>query len=75
MLHISNKIGLLQQVSNYMSQMKLKRDLIGTANVYNSDQSGFNLKIHPGRTLASKDSLKVERLAQSLNSLTHSYTI
>lgn len=49
--------------------------MIGEDNVYNSDQSGFNLETHAGRTLAVKGSLKVECLAQSLNSLTHSYTI
>lgn len=58
-----------------MCQVKLEIGLLGTANVHNSDQSGFNLETHTGRTLASKGSLKVECLAQSLNSLTHSYTI
>jgi len=55
--------------------VKLELGLLGTTNVYNSDQSGFNLETHAGRTLTSKDCLKVECLAQSLNSLTHSYTI
>lgn len=73
--HILNKAELLEQSSNYVSQVKLEIGLLGTANVYNSDQSGFNLETHAGRTLASKGSLKVECLAQSLNSLTHSYTI
>jgi len=49
--------------------------LVGEDNVYNSDQSGFNLETHASRMLALKGSLKVECLAQSLNSLTHSYTI
>jgi len=31
--------------------------------------------MHAGRTLALKGTLKVESLAQSVNSLTHSYTI
>lgn len=73
--HISNKAEILQAASNYVSQVKSEMGLLGTANVYNSDQSGFNLESHAGRTLALKGSQKIECLAQSLNSLTHSYTI
>lgn len=49
--------------------------MIGPNNIYNSDQSGFNLEMHAGRTLAYMGTLKVESLAQSVNSLTHNYTI
>jgi len=58
-----------------MEKIKSKITLIGEDNVYNSDQSGFNLEMHVGRTLSFKGTLKVEILAQSSNSLTHSYTI
>jgi len=56
-----------------VSQVKLELGLLGTTNVYNSDESGFNLETYAGRTLTSKGCLKVGCLAQSLNSLTHSY--
>lgn len=44
-------------------------------NVYNSDQSGFQLEIHSARTLAEKGSNKVECVVQSVSATTHSYTI
>lgn len=72
---ISSKEKLLQASSEFVSKVKSEIMLVGEDNVYNSDQSGFNLETHAGRTLALKGSLKVECLAQSLNSLTHSYTI
>lgn len=45
------------------------------ANIYNSDQSGFNLEIHSGCTLETKGVKRVEAICQSLSSITHSYTI
>lgn len=48
---------------------------IGLKNVYNSDQSGFQLEMHSGRTLAVEGESKVECLVQSVSSTTHSYTI
>lgn len=47
----------------------------GSEHTYNSDQSGFNLEIRSGRTLAPIGVKHVEVVAQSLASLTHSYTI
>ncbi|CAK9825615.1 hypothetical protein ANTRET_LOCUS3585 [Anthophora retusa] len=44
-------------------------------NVYNSDQSGFNLELHSGRTLAEEGIKIVEGGVQSVSSTTHSYTI
>ncbi|KYN09510.1 hypothetical protein ALC57_18378 [Trachymyrmex cornetzi] len=49
--------------------------IVGENNVWNSDQSGFNLEMYIGRTLSFKGELKVEALTQSINSMTHSYTI
>ena len=48
---------------------------IGAANTYNSDQSGFNLELHSGRTLTTKGSKKVTAIAQSINATTHCYAI
>ena len=53
--------------------MEMKR--IGAQNTYNSDQSGFNLEVHSGRTLASVGSKKVVSVVQSVHATTHSYTI
>lgn len=47
----------------------------GPENIYNSDQSGFQLEIHSGRTLTYEGTKKVECSAQSISSTTHSYTI
>lgn len=44
-------------------------------NIFNSDQSGFNLEIHSGRSLDIKGTKQVYAVAQSLSSLSHSYTI
>ncbi|KYN02134.1 hypothetical protein ALC62_07055, partial [Cyphomyrmex costatus] len=49
--------------------------LIGAENVFNSDQSSFNLEMHTGRTLSFKGQKKIGTLTQSTNSMTHSYTI
>jgi len=66
---------LLQSSSDYVSKVRSEIKNIEVENVYNSYQSGFNLESHAGRTLSFRGTLKVESLAQSLNSLTHSYTI
>ena len=47
----------------------------GPENVHNSGESGFQLEIHSGRSLASEGPKKVECVVQSVSSKTHSYTI
>ncbi|EFN77720.1 hypothetical protein EAI_08664, partial [Harpegnathos saltator] len=47
----------------------------GLKNIYNSDQSRFQLEFHTGRILARKGTKKVQTVVQSLSSTTHSYTI
>lgn len=47
----------------------------GLENIYNSDESGFQLEMHSGRTLATAGTKKVECVVKSLSSTTHSYTI
>ena len=44
-------------------------------NVYDSGESGFQLEIHSGRSLACGGQKKVECVVQSVSSTTHSYTI
>lgn len=48
---------------------------VAWANVYNTDQSGFQLEIHSGRTLAPEGEKQIECTVQSVSSMTHSYTI
>jgi len=72
---LSNAAELSEAGSKFVENIRSVIKEKGEANVYNSDQSGFNLEVHGGRTLPIKGTLKVECLAQSLNSLTHSYTI
>jgi len=43
--------------------------------MYNLDQSGYQLELHAGRTLAEKSVKKVESVAQSISAITHSYMI
>jgi len=47
----------------------------GPEKVFNTDQSGFNLEFHAGRTLHEKGEKTVLAETQNLNALTHSYTI
>jgi len=39
--------------------------------MYNADESGFNLEIHSGRTLAKSGVKTVEAIVQSVSSTTH----
>jgi len=43
--------------------------------MYNSDQDGFQLELHAGRTLTKKGVKKAESVAQLTSAITHSYTI
>jgi len=57
---ISNKEELIQEASAFVDQVKLEIFRVGSGNVYNSDQSGFNLESHAGRTLAIISTPKIE---------------
>lgn len=47
----------------------------GENNVFNADESGFQLEIHSGRTLALQSTKTIETVVQSISATTHSYTI
>jgi len=51
---------LLQSSSDYVSKVRSEIKNIGVENVYNSDQSGFNLESHAGRTLSFRGTLRGE---------------
>lgn len=59
----------------FVSTVKPFIGLYGTENIYNADESGFNLEVHSGRTLTTQGVKTVETLIQSTSAITHSYTI
>ncbi|XP_076544512.1 LOW QUALITY PROTEIN: uncharacterized protein LOC143305331 [Osmia lignaria lignaria] len=62
-------------IDNFIQVVKPNINSYGVENVFNSDESGFNLELHSGRTLAAKGSKTIEVVVQSISSTTHSYTI
>lgn len=59
----------------FVASVKLFIDLFEIQNIYNADESGFNLEIHSGRTLTTQGVKTVESIVQSQSATTHSYTI
>ena len=72
---VLDQVKLKEQATEFVGDISRLISEVGECNVFNTDQSGFNLEMHTGRTLSFKGELKIEALAQSLNSMTHSYTI
>lgn len=72
---LTNKEELVGKADKFVSSVCREILFCGKDNIYNSDQSGFNFESHAGRTLSFQGTMKVECLAQSLNSMTHSYTL
>ncbi|XP_044594057.1 uncharacterized protein LOC123271728 [Cotesia glomerata] len=72
---IEDSKSLKQQAEEFVNNVKQKIKIYELANVYNSDQSGFQLEMHSGRTLAVEGEKQVECLVQSVTSTTHSYTV
>ena len=68
-------IEVEQHKENFVNGVKNLIKVHGAQNVYNSDQSGFYLEIHSGRTLCYKGIKNIENIVQSVSSTTHSYTI
>lgn len=59
----------------FITNVKKAIQEIGIHNTYNTDQSGFQLEMHSGRTLAVEGESQIQCLVQSVSSTTHSYTI
>ena len=72
---VDNMKDLQQQGENFRNYVSGLISQYGAQDVFNSDQSGFNLEMHNGRTLCYEGAKKVECVAQSLSSITNSYTI
>ncbi|KYN09758.1 hypothetical protein ALC57_18124, partial [Trachymyrmex cornetzi] len=62
-----NLYKLMNEANNFVEKEKTEISLIGAKNVFNSDQSGFNLEMHTGHTLAARQmnplSAEMDRLA------------
>jgi len=52
--------------NRFIENVKYYIECYGIENVYNLDQSGFQLELHAGCTLAEKNVKKVEFVAQYL---------
>ncbi|XP_076634339.1 uncharacterized protein LOC143348226 [Colletes latitarsis] len=72
---IEDDVVLKDKATDFVNEVKPLITRYGHENLYNSDQSGFQLEIHSGRTLAVKNQKKVDCVIQSVPSTSHSYTI
>jgi hypothetical protein len=72
---LQSKDNLEAEGNRFIENVKYYITRYGVENVYNSNQSGFQLELHAGRSLAVQGTKKVERVVQSVSATTHSYTI
>ena len=72
---LENTEELRKKAEQFVTGVRQQIREFGLKNVYNSDQSGFQLKMHSGRTLAVEGEKQVQCLVQSVSATTHSYTI
>lgn len=72
---VENREELHRKEIAFVTKIKKLISRVGLKNLFNSDQSGFQLEMHTGRTLALEGEKKVECLVQSVSSTTHSYTV
>ncbi|KYN14205.1 hypothetical protein ALC57_13589, partial [Trachymyrmex cornetzi] len=72
---IQSKEHLEAESNRFVKNVKYYISRYGFENIYNSDQSGFQLELHTGRTLAIEGTKKIECAIQSVSATTHSYTI
>ncbi|XP_071579285.1 uncharacterized protein, partial [Temnothorax nylanderi] len=72
---LEDSVDLQKTANEFLETVKPLIEQFGSENIYNSDQSGFQLEIHSGRSLDNQGVKTVERVVQSVSSTTHSYTI
>jgi len=70
-----DKEQLQTACQEFISTVKSYINLFELENIYNADESGFNLELHSGRTLTTQGIKTVESVVQSPSATTHSYTI
>jgi len=66
---------VLRDGEEFVRNVKPLIESVGASQTFNSDQSGFELELHSGRSLANQGVKQVQYVAQSVSSTTHSYTI
>jgi len=71
---MEDSVDLQKTTDNFLT-VKPLIEQFGSENIFNSDQSSFQLEIHSRRSLSYQAVKKVERVVQSISSTTHSYTI
>jgi len=72
---LASESDLQAKADEFINEIKSYISKLGVQNLYNSDQSGFQLEMHSGRTLAVEGEKQVQCIVQSVSSTTHSYTI
>lgn len=65
---------LIESAEAFVDTCKERFQEFSDDNIFNTDQSGFNKELVSGRTLAAIGIKQVEAIAQSIDSLQHSYT-
>ena len=70
-----NNEGIYQDSQLFVKNNKDLFESSKCSHIFNTDQSGFNMEMHSGRTLEIKGTKAIERKVQSISSTTHSYTI
>lgn len=73
--NLQSKEHLETESNRFIENVKYYITRYGFENIYNSDQSGFQLELRSGRSLAIEGTKKIECIAQSISATTHSYTI
>ncbi|XP_076288088.1 uncharacterized protein LOC143212802 [Lasioglossum baleicum] len=73
--HSNHLTDLIAAAEDFVCHVKGYFENYGASNIFNSDQSGFQLELHSGRTLSHKGEKETGALVQSISSTTHSYTI
>jgi len=72
---LEDSVNLQKTTDDFLNTVKPVIEQFGSENIYNSDQSGFQLEIYSGRSLSNQGIKKVQCVVQSLVSTTYSYTI
>ncbi|EFN85133.1 hypothetical protein EAI_10831, partial [Harpegnathos saltator] len=70
-----SKPELENKCDTFIGNVKYYIGRYGMENIYNSEQSGFQLEFHFSRTLLYKGTKRIESVEQSISATTHSYTV
>lgn len=72
---LDRETDIMAEAEMFVEKVREKIQLHSPSHVFNSDQSGFNLEMYNGRTLARRGEKSISTVVQSIPSTTHSYTI